>query len=265
MNSDRTFESCPAPRIALHHSTVPKLLVSVRDSEEVLAALAGGADWIDLKEPNAGPLAAVDLPVAQAAVQSLAGRRTLSAALGELRDWDTSPARKLLAVAGLEVVKLGLAGCARQSDWQQRWQAVAIAAGKSDKQLVAVVYADWQHIDAPAPTDVISAAQLAGSRFLLIDTYDKSKGSTFDHLSNRELGQILLRAKRAGLMTVLAGSITTELIGQLPVSAIDMVAVRGAVCRGDRTDRVEAGLIENFRNSLAARITESQLPSDDVG
>ena len=32
----------------------PKLLVSVRDVAEAEAALAGGADWIDLKEPVGG-------------------------------------------------------------------------------------------------------------------------------------------------------------------------------------------------------------------
>ena len=37
----------------------PRLLVSVRNSREAIDALAGGADWIDLKEPANGTLGAV--------------------------------------------------------------------------------------------------------------------------------------------------------------------------------------------------------------
>jgi len=243
----------------------PKLLVSVRDAAEVLAALTGGADWIDLKEPNAGPLAAVDVRVAREAVGVLARRRTLSAALGELRDWSTSPAAELLAVEGISVVKLGLAGCAGQSDWQQQWQDVAAAAADVDKQLVAVVYADWRQVAAPAPAEVLSAAQAVGSRFLLIDTYDKSTGSTLDHLSDYELRQILQLAKQASLTTVLAGSVTTGLIDRLPLDAVNMIAVRGAVCEGDRTERVEALLVKNFRRVLAARYAEIRLLPSPIG
>ena len=38
-------------------STTPGLLVSVRAADEVAAALDGGADIIDVKEPAKGPLA----------------------------------------------------------------------------------------------------------------------------------------------------------------------------------------------------------------
>lgn len=247
----------PAPllflpeRLALQRSLL-KLLVSVRDAEEVLTALAGGADWIDLKEPSAGPLAAVEEHVAREAVQTLGGRRTMSAALGELRDWHTSSSDELLTVEGISVVKLGLAGCARLDGWQQRWQEVAEDAAKQEKQLVAVIYADWQRAEAPAPDEIIALAKLAGSQYLLIDTYDKSAGTVFDHLSSSELDSILRKAKQVGLTTVLAGSLSQAAIGQVPVEVVDIVAVRGAVCRGDRTGRVDAGQIEGFRQALDA-------------
>ena len=38
----------------------PGLLVSVRSADEAIAALAGGADVIDVKEPNRGALGAAD-------------------------------------------------------------------------------------------------------------------------------------------------------------------------------------------------------------
>ncbi len=232
-------------RLALPQSPL-KLLVSVRNAEEVLTALAGGADWIDLKEPNAGPLAAVEACVARKAVQALAGRRTMSAALGELGDWQTSAASEILTIEGIGVVKLGLAGCARLDAWQQRWQAVAEEAAKQKKQLVAVIYADWQRAESPAPDEIIALAKLAGSQYLLIDTYDKSAGTVFDHLSSSALDSILRKAKQVGMTTVLAGSLSLDSIDQVPVEVVDIVAVRGAVCRGDRTSR----RIKEFRQAL---------------
>lgn len=232
-----------------------KLLVSVRDVAELAAARTGGADWIDLKEPKAGPLAAVDEQTAIAAVDALAGTHMLSAALGELVDWQTSSSAKLLAVPGIGVVKLGLAGCANLDDWRQRWLEVAAQAKSSRKQLVAVIYADWQQAAASPPTEVLSLATEAGSRFLLIDTYTKQGNTVFDCLSRRELVEILQVAKQSTLTTVLAGSLTTECIEQLPPNLVDIVAVRGAVCRGDRTATVDAELVAQFRQMLMQQVT----------
>lgn len=232
-----------------------QLLVSVRDVAELEAARTGGADWIDLKEPQAGPLAAVDEQTAIAAVDALAGTHMLSAALGELVDWQMSSSTKLLAVPGIGVVKLGLAGCANLDDWRQRWLAVAAKAKSSHKQLVAVIYADWQQAAAPSPTEVLSLATEAGSRYLLIDTYTKQGNSVFDCLSRCELVEILQIAKHAALTTVLAGSLTLECVEQLPPNLVDIVAVRGAVCCGDRTTAVDAELVAQFRQTLMQQVT----------
>ena len=232
--------------------TAPKLLVSVRDAEEVQAALAGGADWIDLKEPSDGPLAAVEASVAREAVQTLAGRRTMSAALGELCDWETSAAKELLAVEGISVVKLGLAGCARLGDWRQRWKTVADDAAKNDKKMVAVIYADWLKADAPSPDEILELAIEARCQFLLVDTFDKAAGTVFDHFSNNELDRLFRSAQQAGMTTVLAGSLSLDLLGQMPSKVVDIVAVRGAVCCGNRTTGVDSGLVEAFCRALAS-------------
>ena len=60
----------------------PRLLVSVRDADEAEEALAGGADWIDLKEPLDGPLGAVSTARAREVVQCVTGRAPTSAAAG---------------------------------------------------------------------------------------------------------------------------------------------------------------------------------------
>src|SRR5437879_2488209 len=66
----------------------PGLLVSVRSSEEAAAALAGGAHVIDIKEPAHGSLGRADDQTVSAVLACVAGRRPVSAALGELVDYD---------------------------------------------------------------------------------------------------------------------------------------------------------------------------------
>src|SRR5438067_2429694 len=59
-----------------------RLLVSVADAAEARAALAGGADIIDAKEPRHGALGAVAPDVLRAIRNAVAVRRPVSAALG---------------------------------------------------------------------------------------------------------------------------------------------------------------------------------------
>jgi len=236
-----------------------KLLVSVRSAEEALAALAGGADWIDLKEPSAGPLAAVDRATAEDVVRAINQRRPISAALGELHDWNGAPAQCLLDVAGIGMVKLGLAGCATGcatgsstiDDWRRRWLEVHAAAMRADKRLVAVIYADWKTAGAPAPSDVLALAQETECSHLLIDTYDKGAGSVFCHFTSTVLGETLQHARKAGLTTVVAGSLSTAMLERIPLEHTDIVAVRGAVCREDRSGDVSEHLVRELRQALA--------------
>src|SRR5689334_8928721 len=98
-----------------------KLLVSVRDADEAREAFAGGADIIDVKEPNHGSLGAATTPQLLA-VRGAIDCVPLSAALGELLD-EASP-EQLGAVSQYDFAKVGLAGCARLDDWPHRWQAL---------------------------------------------------------------------------------------------------------------------------------------------
>ncbi len=232
----------------------PKLLVSVRNAGEVEAALAGGADWIDLKEPTDGALAGVEVEVAREAVQSLAGRRPLSAALGELGDWPTSPTSELLDVDGIGVVKLGLSGCAVRPGWESGWLRVAKAVADANKLLAAVLYADWVQAEAPRPEEILQVARTEKCRYLLIDTFGKRRGSILDHLSGAELEAILQAARQASMTTVVAGSLSLRTLGQLPLKYVDVVAVRGAVCEGDRTGVVVAERVREFRAGLDLRL-----------
>ena len=80
-------------------SSTPGLLVSVRTADEVAAALDGGADLIDVKEPAKGPLAPAEAEVVAAVIDAVDGKVPVSAGkycrLGECRkDYAAARERK---------------------------------------------------------------------------------------------------------------------------------------------------------------------------
>ena len=228
-----------------------QLLVSVRSVAEAEAALRGGADWIDLKEPASGPLGAVDAEVARKIIERMAGRAKISAAAGELLDWPISSARELLRVEGVSQLKLGLSKC-RHQKWRDAWLAAQREIAAAGKELVAVSYADDAAARSPAPADVAALAVDARCRWLLIDTFDKRSGTLLECLAVEQLQAIFQRVRREGVTTAAAGRLTPAAIAELPLESVDVVAVRSAACGGDRAGMVCAEIVAALRELLHA-------------
>jgi hypothetical protein len=234
----------------------PGLLVSVRSAAEALAALAGGADVIDVKEPNQGSLGAADDETISAIVRAVKGRAPLSAAMGELIDWIDSPngdsIRRL--VDGVSLFKLGLARCATLHDWQARWshtiETMTSTSPNRNSQAVAVVYADWQAAQSPAPQDVLDAAIRARCPALLVDTWDKSSGALFDHWAADELQRFITQVRSRDIAVVLAGSLIGPSISTAARLAPDLVAVRTAACDAGRSGTVSQKKVRELKNAI---------------
>jgi uncharacterized protein (UPF0264 family) len=220
------------------------LLVSVRDRLEAELALAAGADLIDLKEPATGSLGAVSLAVMHEVAVWLTGRRPLSVALGELATLD--PQLPGAVPAQARYAKFGLADCAHLPDWEDRWRRACdrLPAGVAP---VAVVYADWAGAATPAPEQVLAAAVRANLRVLLVDTYHKQSGSLLDLWPIEELHQFAAAVRRQRLKLVLGGSLNLANIPAALEFEPDYIAVRGAVCRPNRTGRVDRELLTQVR------------------
>lgn len=217
-----------------------RLLVSVRSVEEAAIALDAGVDLIDVKEPRRGPLGAADAEVIRGIVALAADRVPVSAALGELRDWNETPLQRLAELPrGLRFAKFGLAGAAETADWREclthAWNSLP-----AQVSAVAVSYADWRAAAAPTPQEVLSISQAGRCGALLLDTWDKSCGSVLKHWSPPQIRQWIEQARGAGRLSVVGGSLTPELIAGLGPLAPDYVAVRGAACLGDRSEAIDA-------------------------
>jgi uncharacterized protein (UPF0264 family) len=227
-----------------------RLLVSVRSSFEARAALAGGADLIDVKEPSRGALGAADAEAWRAVIAAVAGRAPISVALGELCCGAVAVNNDL--AARVRYAKLGLAGSARMSDWSTRWAAALtrLPAGVSP---VAVAYADHSAASAPSPEEVLRHGLRLGCSALLVDTFHKNGGGLLEYLSGDELARLVDRARAAAMTVVLAGSLSAQSLPKAVSLAPDYIAVRGAVCRGRRCGAVDERLVRQ----LAVLISQS--------
>lgn len=225
-----------------------RLLVSVRSPREAQLALDAGVDLVDIKEPRRGSLGAAAVETIDSIARLVANRVPVSAALGELMEFDP---HSIPALAGIRYIKLGLAGCAPRSDWPQRWQSAWRALPDSCGR-IAVAYADWRSAGAPEPAAVLDDATPAGCAGLLIDTWDKRSGDLFCHLCDSEIQQLAARARQAGLMFVLAGGLRGQNVKRARDLQPDFVAVRGAVCGsgrdGDLVESLLVRLVDEFRD-----------------
>lgn len=244
--------------LGIHSSAVttrapfPRLLVSVRDAAECAAARLGGAEIIDVKEPRHGSLGMAPIATIVELAETVHDA-LLSAALGETADWMAAADVPALP-AGLQFVKLGLAGLGNDADWVEKWHGVRRrlehAAG-SALHWVAVVYADWRAATAPEPAQVIAAAAESGCAGVLFDTARKTGGTLLDCLPMHELLPLAARIRAAGMLLALAGSLRAELLPKLAPLEPDIIAVRGAACvAGERGGVVTAERVAAVRRAL---------------
>jgi len=227
------------------------LLVSVRNASEALAALEGGANVIDVKDPERGSLGAADSATLAEVIDIVNSQAPVTAAVGELIDLDLANLAPM--PDGVSYFKIGLAGCRKTSDWRSLWKrAIAALSGDrvSSMRAVAVAYADWQTARAPDPEAVLATAIELHCPALLIDTWDKSGGALFDHWPIGGLTAFLSQVKSRGLMTVLAGSLDGDSFHAAARLSPDLLAVRTAACEGGRQGMVTRERVQALKDII---------------
>ncbi len=226
-----------------------RLLVSVRNAWEASVALAGGAGWIDVQEPQRGPLGPPEPRVVEEVTCVVAGTAPVSVALGELCDWDRSAWADF--PRGVSYAATGLAGCARHADWSRRWHDV-LGGLPAGVQPVAVLYADWLAAAAPPPGEVLAAGRANGCRAAIVDTFDKSRGTLMDWFTVHELASLVAGIRASEMLVILAGSLSVETIPKALSVEPDFIGVRGAAC-----SRGRCGPLDPSRVRRLTRLVES--------
>lgn len=221
-----------------------RMLASVTNVDEALAVLEGGADFIDLKNPAQGALGALPIETIREIVAAVAGRKPVSATIGDLPmlpDLLVEQVRKT-AGAGVDIVKIGLFGHAGHAECIR---ALAPCA-RQGVALIAVMLADER-------PDFTLLPLLAQCRFrgVMLDTARKDGSRLVDWLSLDELREFVAAAGALQLMTGLAGSLRVSDIPALAALGPDYLGFRGALCAfGNRVAGVDSVKLQSVRENL---------------
>lgn len=269
---------------------IPQLLVSVRTAEELCAAITGGADIIDLKEPSHGALGC--LHPDQLAQCLDVHRQTkvpppLSVAMGELNDWLqpwSHKQQKIMSLieanqSGIRFLKFGLSDVS-ESEFVGRWhqlmralipsvQGCSDGAGTSAEEasqtsttqephlrkpwIIPAIYADTRNASSPEPEAVLQACTELAIRGILIDTHTKDGRGLRGWMDRDRLILLQAQTRRQGMFLALAGQIDQRHLAEVISIQPDVIGVRGAVCEtGDRQSVLSSHLVRSLKVSFRA-------------
>ena len=260
--------------LGLVRSQEPRLLVSVRSPEEAAAAMAGGANIIDVKEPIRGSLGMAGVDVIEAIADQMESfQKTqkrllpkdrspdpipLSVALGEVIEWRGQEDIPVLP-SSVTLAKLGLSQLSHAADWRGEWREIR---KRFDQQRlfplrwVAVAYADTQSAGCPPISAVVEAAIATDCEGLLIDTYAKNGATLVDYCRASELRALADQCHAEGLFLALAGRLSSELLPALCGVPADVLAIRSAACENSaRQGLVCVAAVASFYQSLQRHVT----------
>src|SRR5690349_16743378 len=225
------------------------LLVSVRSADEVAAALSGGADLIDVKEPSKGALAPAEAEVVAAVVSAVKGKVPVSAALGEWSPNAITDAHWHLELK-LNYVKWGLAGYTATPGWGEDLLDTRreLPVGM---EMVAVAYADWERAKSVPPAEVAKFAKRFRFKAFLLDTWGKDGKTLFDFMTAAEVAELVEGLKRVYTTVAVGGSLRPEHAKQLKSAEPHYFAVRSSACAGGKRDGViDAARVKKWKEAI---------------
>lgn len=219
-----------------------RLLVSVAGPADARAALVGGADVIDAKDPGGGALGPVGADALAAIRRAVGTARPVSAALGDVRETGViERAARAVARVGLAFVKIGFAGVTSAARALELGAAAQRGAGPG-MGVVLVAYADWRRVASLPPARLVAVAAQLGASGVLLDTAYKDT-TLFGLAAPDAVGAWVDAAHAAGLFAALAGSLGGRDFATARALGADVVGVRRAACRGGRSGRVSAARV----------------------
>jgi uncharacterized protein (UPF0264 family) len=211
-----------------------KLLISPRNEAEAVEAAAGGADIIDVKNPEEGSLGASFPWIIRRVRQVTPANIEVSCTVGEAPDLPGSMALASLGAAatGVNYVKAGLFGLKTAEAAVYLMRNVTQAAKEYNPAVKVVVsgYADAARIDTVDPMLVPKIAYEAKADIAMLDTAIKDGKNLFTFLTKPHISRFVDAAHDYGLKAALAGSLQKENLHEVYALGADIAGMRGAAC-----------------------------------
>lgn len=211
-----------------------RLLVSVTSKKEGFEAIEGGADIIDVKNPNEGSLGANFPRIIRQIIEITPRNIEVSATIGDLPNLPGTASLAALgaAVSGTDYVKAGLYGVKETGEATSLMKEVSRAVKDFDAALkvIAAGYADFRRVGCLNPQELPEIAHESGVDGVMIDVKIKRREKLFDFLSDHELWEFIDKSHKYGLTVALAGSLDEEDLSRVFSLGADIIGVRRAVC-----------------------------------
>ena len=211
-----------------------KLLISPKNEAEAVEAAAGGADIIDVKNPDEGPLGASFPWIIRRIRQVTPANVEVSCTVGEAPNLPGSMALASLGAAstGVDYIKAGLFGLKTAEKAVYLMRNVTQAAKEYNPAINVVVsgYADASRVGTVDPMQVPKIAYEAKADVAMLDTAIKDGKNLFIFLTKPQLSRFVDEAHGYGLKASLAGSLQKENLPEVYALGADIAGVRGAAC-----------------------------------
>ncbi|MGB3945133.1 MAG: (5-formylfuran-3-yl)methyl phosphate synthase [Methanothrix sp.] len=232
-----------------------RLLVSPVNAAEAEAAMAGGADILDVKNPREGSLGANFPWVIRSVAAVSAGRVPVSATIG---DFDYKPGTASLAAlgaafSGADYIKVGLLKIRSRGEAADMLGNIARSIKEFDegKKLVAAAYSDSARVGSISPMELPEIAAECGADVVMVDTAIKDGMTTFQFMTESEISEFISAGHDLGMEVAIAGTIKFTDLALLKRAGPDIIGVRGAVCGGDRSGEIKEELVRRMKADLS--------------
>ncbi len=231
------------------------------NEKEASAAIAGGADIIDVKNPQEGALGA-NFPWVIKRIREITPITIkVSCTLGEVPNLPGSISLAALGAAslGVDYIKVGLHGFKTSQEAICLLQNVNRAAKEcnSNIKVVAAGYADAERVGALNPLLIPEIASKAQVDVAMLDTAVKDGKNLFNFLTIAQLEKFVNSTHKFGLEAALAGSLRKEDLPVIYGLGADIAGSRGAACTNN--DRVKGQITEKQVRELVQCIKQVEM------
>lgn len=233
-----------------------RLLVSVCGVEEAIAALRGGVDIIDVKNPEEGALGA-NFPWVLKEVRRFLGPSVeMSGTIGDMPNLPGTASLAALGatLSGVDYVKVGLFGTKSFDEALYLMKSVvrSVKDHNSKARVIAGGYADYAQFGALKAMALPQVAYKAGADGILIDVREKGGLKLMDFLEPSQLMNLVDEAHKLSLIIGLAGGLAKGDVALMKGLGADIMGVRRGVCeRGPNPyGRVDEFLVRDIMRAI---------------
>lgn len=209
-----------------------QLMISVLSADEARDALLGGAEILDIKNPEEGSLGAQSPEVIREITHLCSGKIEVSAAIGDVPNLPGTAALAALGAAdcGADYIKIGIYGPRTELEARTLLYKTRQAVKEYPVSIIAAGYADFERTGTLNPDCLPHVAASAGIQGILLDTYIKDGKSLFDFLDLQQLRLMAEQTHTYGMTFGLAGALNEKDLEPVYAIGADIVGLRTAVC-----------------------------------